>query len=75
MHNLTFVTPPHISAAIKPIKTFTDNRHNRPKNFSTVIRTVHSLCGHRQRQCAARSTEDVVRACNLRSRTDRKDQR
>ena len=36
MQKLTFVTSPHISAALKAISPLTDNRHNRSTNICTV---------------------------------------
>lgn len=55
------VTPPHISAAIKPTTPLTDNSYISPTHSGTVSRTIGSLFGHRQWQFASRSTLDVVR--------------
>jgi hypothetical protein len=45
MDHLTFVTSPHITAAIKPINPLTDNRHNGSTNVVSVSSTIHRLCG------------------------------
>jgi len=53
---------PHISATLKQLNPPTDNRHDRFTYFDTVSSSIHRLSGHRQWQCAACSTVDVVRA-------------
>jgi len=66
MHNITFVTSPHISASLKAINLVTDNIGNRPNKFCAVSSTIHRLCGHHHWQCAACSTVDEVLARSFR---------
>ena len=61
--NLRYIAP--ICLLLSNQSVYSEITDTRSTNFCTVSSTIHRLCGHRQWQCAACSTADVVRACSF----------